>query len=90
MKTRTTSSTRVPQTMNPDPSTARTVSEIEVAWERIELRAFEIYQDRVRKGEAGDAMSDWVQAEQELASERFPSTPSRPLKTQDSSLRAKR
>jgi hypothetical protein len=63
---------------NPD-SSFRAVSELEVAWDRIEVRAFEIYQDRVRKGDAGDAMSDWVKAEKELANERGPSTPSLPL-----------
>lgn len=34
--------------------------------ERIRHRAYEIYQDRSRKGEAGDEESDWVQAEYEL------------------------
>jgi hypothetical protein len=35
--------------------------------DRIRMRAYELYQKR--KGEAGDAESDWYQAEAEIAAE---------------------
>lgn len=34
--------------------------------ERIRARAYEIYQQRVKRGTPGDAVSDWVQAEREI------------------------
>jgi len=33
----------------------------------IRLRAEQIYHARVNRGEAGDALSDWLQAEKELS-----------------------
>lgn len=38
--------------------------------ERIRTRAYEIFQERSGRGAAGDALSDWLQAERELRLER--------------------
>jgi hypothetical protein len=35
--------------------------------EAVRARAYEIYQERSRRGDRGDALSDWMQAERELA-----------------------
>jgi hypothetical protein len=34
--------------------------------ERIQHRAYEIYQERIRKNIPGDTLSDWVRAEREV------------------------
>jgi hypothetical protein len=34
--------------------------------EEIRRRAYSIYEARAHRGEAGDALSDWLKAEQEL------------------------
>ena len=38
--------------------------------ERIQLRAYEIYQERIRKNILGDEISDWIKAEQEVNSRK--------------------
>lgn len=47
-----------------EPATQRT--DAPVPPERIQARAYEIYEARTREGSPGDAMSDWLQAEREL------------------------
>src|SRR5690606_16442600 len=44
-----------------EPATQRT--DAPVPPERIQARAYEIYEARTREGSPGDAMSDWLQAE---------------------------
>lgn len=34
--------------------------------EHLHVRAYEIYQERLRNNQPGDMISDWVQAEQEI------------------------
>ncbi len=40
---------------------------VEPPSDRVRVRAYEIYAARIANGAAGDAVSDWLQAERELA-----------------------
>ncbi len=52
---------------------------------RIRVRAHELYQDRLRNGGSGDALSDWLRAEREVRAACPPSTPS-PRERDENSL----
>jgi hypothetical protein len=47
-----------------DAATRPTAEEL---YEEIRLRAFEIYLDRMARGEEGDALTDWLAAEMDVA-----------------------
>ena len=42
---------------------------------QIRQRAYEIFQERRQTGRKGDALSDWLEAEQEILRHRFPVEP---------------
>jgi hypothetical protein len=45
----------------------RTSTKKKVSAESIQMRAQEIYQDRIHNGHHGDALSDWLEAERQLS-----------------------
>ena len=45
---------------------------------QIRRRAYEIFQERLQTERKGDALSDWLEAEQEIRSRRIPVQASRP------------
>jgi len=40
--------------------------DLKVFLEEVEKRAYELYQERIKSGVAGDDISDWFQAEKEV------------------------
>lgn len=53
------------------PRTRIPAAMLEVNPERIRVRAYELFQIRSATGAAGDASTDWIQAEQELEALAF-------------------
>jgi hypothetical protein len=52
--------------IGPRPPKPRSPESVQPSNEQIRNRAYSIYEARTRNGQPGDAVSDWLKAEQEL------------------------